>query len=130
MQTRPVCLTGVFISPASLLERHERLHKHLPSSPYTYGAIYSPIDSAPSPTQHEVIGEPSLHLSGLLLLEDDLQWRLGGDSERANSPPWTWASEELCGHPRPYYARDLSLVSSLTVAGPRPHCWYPAALLA
>lgn len=128
MHSRPACLTEVFLPPAPLLERHQRLHQHLGTSQYTYGAIYAPLDILPSSAAAGVVGEPDLRLSILLLLEDDFQWRLGGRSEQAHSPPWSWSSEDLCGRPSPYYARDLLRLSSPTASSPNLHCSYLAAL--
>lgn len=129
MHTRPACLTEVFQPPAPILERHQRLHRHLPTSSYAYGSIYSPLDIVPSFAVAGKDGEPDLKLSVLLLLEDDLQWRFGGQSEHAHSPPWSWTSEELCGRPSPYYARDLNHLSTLKATSPSPHhCSYLTAL--
>ncbi|GAB7328930.1 hypothetical protein MBLNU13_g00789t1 [Cladosporium sp. NU13] len=51
----------------------------------------------------------------ILLLRGDFKWRFGGELEKSTSPPWSWMSEELCGKPYPYIARDFNIPASYTI---------------
>lgn len=118
VREREHCLTEVLLPCIPLPERHQRLHRHLPSSPYSYGAIYTPVeDIAEHRPRNEistaVATKSSSVPSAILLLKGHFPFRFGGQLERAFSPPLSWTNEELCGNPFPYYARDLRRLSSV-----------------
>lgn len=112
------CLTEVLLPCIPFMERHQRLHLHLPTSPYSYGAIYTPIEdtaeSRPRDETNTAVATVSSSVpSAVLLLKGQFPFRFGGQVERAFSPPLSWTHEELCGKPFPYYARDLRRFSSV-----------------
>jgi len=112
------CVTEVRLSPATPAAGLERLHLYLPSSHYSYGAVYTSIYTPGSslPPSPELLSadetlQSELNFSNtLLLLKAGFPWRLGSAKEQAVSPPWIWTSENLCGPP-PYPSRDLERVS-------------------
>jgi hypothetical protein len=112
------CVTEVRLNSAMPAAALERLHLYLPSSHYSYGAVYTSISTPessppPSPEQSSADGslQSELNFSNtLLILKAEFPWRLGSAQEHAVSPPWIWTSESLCGPP-PYQTRDLERVS-------------------
>lgn len=129
------CLTEVLLPCIPLMERHQRLHRHLPSSPYSYGAIYTPIediaelhprDETSIAVATKTISDPS----AILLLKGQFPFRFGGRLERVFSPPLSWTNEELCGKPFPYYARDLRYLDSAARPSLIPQCSSMAILTA
>ena len=131
------CVTEVTLHPSlPVHEIYQRLHQHLPSSPYTQGAIYLPVrDSPEAPNQQEsravLITKSGLPPppASILLLRGDFKWRFGGDLEQSTSPPWSWMSEELCGKPYPYIARDFNSLHSMVGSTSTPRCPYNQPLL-
>ncbi|KAM0721531.1 hypothetical protein Q7P37_002456 [Cladosporium fusiforme] len=123
------CTTEVLLPNLPLTDRHARLHRYLPSSPYSHGAIYTPLrDDPESPLSRRSGPQTTNRLpSAILLLRGEFKWRFGGRVEQESSPPWTWRSEELCGKPYPYYARDLHCLDS--AARPKLHPHYSAAYM-
>ncbi|KAM0721510.1 hypothetical protein Q7P37_002434 [Cladosporium fusiforme] len=122
------CVTQARL-PASVptVVKLDRIHRYLPSSPYTHAAIYTPIsapESHPSPDRKpplisrtsEPPSNPLVPSDTLLLLKADFKWRLGFAQEQAASPPWIWKSEQLCGPP-PYQTRDLERVQTASQPG-------------
>lgn len=114
------CVTEVVLAnPVSVVNLHQRLHQHLPSSPYRHGAIYSSIVEARKAShlkgcQRTSTAERNDHTpSTILLLRGAFKWRFGGEAEHNLSPPWSWTFEELCGKPFPYLARDLNCLTSV-----------------
>lgn len=106
VREREHCLTEVLLPCIPLPERHQRLHRHLPSSPYSYGAIYTPVeDIAEHRPRNEistaVATKSSSVPSAILLLKGHFPFRFGGQLERAFSPPLSWTNEELCGNRSP-----------------------------
>lgn len=115
------CVTEVTVHPSlPVHELFQRLQQHLPTSPYTQGAIYLPVRDGPeSPDQRESraifitkSAAPPPPPAPILLLRGDFKWRFGGELEQSSSPPWSWMSEELCGKPYPYIARDFNSLDS------------------
>lgn len=129
------CLTEVLLPRIPLLERNQRLHRHLPSSPYNRGAIYTPIGDIaehrpPDETNIAVATKFSSAPSAILLLKGQFPFRFGGRLERVFSPPLSWTNEELCGKPLPYYARDLRYLDSTSRPSSIPECSSMAILTA
>ena len=127
------CVTEVTLhSSLPVDELYQRLHQHLPTSPYTQGAIYSPIrDALQVPYQQGPSAVPNTNSTEppptalILLLRGDFKWRFGGELEQSSSPPWSWMSEELCGKPYPYIVRDFnSVYSSMVDTTSTPRCPY------
>lgn len=122
-------MTEVVLPPTlSLLDIHQRLHKNLPSSPYCQGAIYTPINEA-SEESSCLQGTITTSASGsppstILVLKGDFKWRFGGEIEHNVSPPWTWTSEQLCGAPFPYCARDFDCLALADRPKPKTCCAY------
>lgn len=125
------CVTEVTLHPSlPVHELYQRLHQHLPSSPYTQGAIYLPVRDGPeSPNQQESrvvlitkAAVPPPPPAPILLLRGDFKWRFGGKLEQSTSPPWSWMSEELCGKPYPYIARDFNGLHPRVGSTPTPRC--------
>lgn len=126
MNAHSDCVTEVTLHPSlSVNELYQRLHRHLPSSPYTQGAIYVPVrehESRPVlTTETAVTPTPP---TPILLLRGDFKWRFGGELEQSTSPPWSWMSEELCGKPYPYIARDFNSLNSMVGSTSTPCCPY------
>ena len=94
----------------------DRLQRHLPSSSYTYAALYTLRSARKASCRSQGvnfmgidhISDENLQLkpASLILLKSDFQWRFGGTREQEASPPWIWRSEQLCG--QTYCARDMS----------------------
>lgn len=105
------CLTEVLLPALPFVDRHTRLHRYLPPSPYTHGAIYISVDApvkVQDPSDRVTDGNHTYTASSnILLLAGEFNFRFGGRQEQHASPPWSWTHEELCGKPHPYYARDL-----------------------
>ena len=126
------CMTEVTLHPSlPPHDIHHRLHRLLPSSPYTHGAIYVPIrdvlESLGQQNSRSTLvlkpAEPPPP-APILLLRGEFKWRLGGEIEQSSSPPWSWMSEELCGKPYPYIARDLNSLSSTVDSTSTSRCPY------
>jgi hypothetical protein len=127
------CVTEVtFHFSLPVDELYQRLHQHLPSSPYTQGAIYVPVRDFPEspcqqgsravlPTNTAATPTPP---APILLLRGKFKWRFGGELEQSISPPWSWMSEELCGKPYPYIARDFNSLHSMVGSTSTPRCPY------
>lgn len=127
------CVTEVTLHPSlPVQELYKRLHQHLPSSPYNQGAIYLPVRDATESPYHQDSRAVLITKSALpppppapiLLLRGDFKWRFGGELEQSTSPPWSWMSEELCGNPYPYIARDFNSLHSIFGSNPAPRCSY------
>lgn len=119
------CVTEVTLHPSlPVPELYQRLHQHFPSSPYIQGAIYLPVrDATESPSRAVLITKSALPPSPpapILLLRGDFKWRFGGELEQSTSPPWSWMSEELCGKPYPYVARDFNAPLSVYIDRSKP----------
>lgn len=134
MVARDEMVTEVLLSPAlPQIERHQRLHQHLAASPYSQGAIYVPAgDTLESPAAEDcaqaiVAGTPASPAGAVLMLRGKGRWRLGGRMAAVWSPPWSWKSEELCGYPFPYCARDLSCLASVQSPAHDAPCAYHAS---
>lgn len=124
------CITEVLIATVPPADRLARLHRHLPSSPYFYGAVYAPAkldaesssrSSATDTHSSNGLMQTSTASSPILLLRAEFKWHFGGGLEQVSSPPWSWRSEQLCGSPHPYYARDMTRfeVNDLPISMPR-----------
>lgn len=125
------CVTEVVLANTiSVVNLHQRLHRHLPSSPYRHGAIYSSIVEARKAShlegsQQASTAERDDHTpSTILLLRGAFKWRFGGEAEHNLSPPWSWTFEELCGKPFSYLARDLNCLTSMVRSTSMPCCSY------
>lgn len=126
------CVTEVTLDPSvTVHELYQRLHQHLPASPYTHGAIYLSVrDATQSPYQQEsqalLTTTPAVPSppAPILLLRGNFKWRFGGKLEHSTSPPWSWTSEELCGKPYPYIARDFNSLHSMVGSTSTPRCPY------
>jgi hypothetical protein len=125
------CVTEVRLSSAMPAAALERLHLYLPSSHYSYGAVYTSISTPelsppPSPelsSADETLRSELSFSNTLLLLKAEFPWRLGSAQEHAVSPPWIWTSENLCGPP-PYQTRDLERVLIQGWSSLIPQCEY------
>lgn len=122
------CVTEVALPPTlPLVDVHQRLHRHLPSSPYSHGAVYLPVTEdleplSPGESQGSTIAATSnAPPPPILVLRGDFKWRFGGEIEHNASPPWSWTAEQLCGAPHPYVARDLNCLT-LTDRPKPPSC--------
>jgi len=127
------CVTEVTLHPSlPVHELFQRLHHHLPSSPYIQGAIYLPIrdtQESPYPQESRVVlitksAIPPPPPAPILLLRGNFKWRFGGELEQSTSPPWSWMSEELFGKPYPYIARDFNSLHSMVGSTSTPCCPY------
>jgi hypothetical protein len=89
------CVTEVRLNSAMPAAALERLHLYLPSSHYSYGAVYTSISTPelsplPSPelSSADETLQSGLNFSNiLLLLKAEFPWRLGSAQEQALSPP-------------------------------------------